>query len=125
MLNLLVTVLIVMIVAYMAYAESKYLFGKPSGCKTAQLKESLPKTIASAKMALSKAVTNVKKETQKIKTMLQQKRAVNNPPKAVNISTPIEHIEASNTLVMSANAWRVSLSTSSTPRMRRNSRSTG
>ena len=104
MLNLLVTVLIVMIVAYMAYAESKYLFGKPSGCKTAQLKESLPKTIASAKMALSKAVTNVKKETQKIKTMLQQKRAVNNPPKAVNISNPIEHIEASNTLVMSANA---------------------
>ena len=104
MLNLLITILIVMIVGYMAYAESKYLFGKPSGCKTAQLKDALPKTIAAAKSALSKAVTNVKKETQKIKVMLQQKKAANNAPKAVYISNPIEHIQASNTLVMSANA---------------------
>lgn len=104
MLNLLITVLVVMIVAYMAYAESKYLFGKPTGCKTAQLKDALPKTISAAKLALSKAVTNVKKETQKIKTMLQQKKAANNAPKAIDISNPIEHIQASNTLVMSANA---------------------
>lgn len=104
MLNLLVTILIVMIVGYMAYAESKYLFGKPTGCKTAQMKDALPKTIAAAKSALSKAVTNVKKETQKIKVMLQQKKAANNAPKAVDITNPIEHIQASNTLVMSANA---------------------
>ena len=104
MFNLLITVLIVMIVAYMAYAESKYLFGKPTGCKTAQMKDELPKTIAAAKSALSKAVTNVKKETQKIKVMLQQKKAANNAPKALDISNPIEHIQASNTLVMSANA---------------------
>lgn len=99
-LNLLITILVVMIVAYMAYAESKYLFGQPTGCKTAQMKDELPKTIAEAKSALSKAVTNVKKETQKIKVMLQQKKAANNAPKAF----PIEHIQASNTLVMSANA---------------------
>ena len=103
-LNFLVTILIVMIVGYMAYAESKYLFGKPSGCKTAQLKDTLPKTIAAAKSALSNAVMSVKKETQKIKTMLRQKKAANNVPKAVDISNPIEHIQASNTLVMSANA---------------------
>ena len=104
MFNFLITILVVMIVGYMAYAESKYLFGKPSGCKSVQMKDALPKTIAAAKSALSKAVTNVKKETQKIKVMLQQKKAANNAPKAVDISNPIEHIQASNTLVMSANA---------------------
>ena len=104
LLNLLITILIVMIVGYMAYAESKYLFGQPTGCKTAQMKDALPKTIAAAKSALNKAVTNVKKETQKIKTMLQQKKAANNAPKAIDMTNPIEHIQASNTLVMSANA---------------------
>jgi purine nucleoside phosphorylase len=70
----------------MAYAESKFLFGKPTGCnKNVQIK-ALPATIASAKSALSKAVTNVKKETQKIKMMLQQKKAANNAPKAVDIA---------------------------------------
>jgi hypothetical protein len=104
MFNLLITILIVMIVGYMAYAESKYLFGKPTGCKSVQMKDEIPKTIASAKSALSKAVTNVKKETQKIKMMLQQKKAANNAPKALDISNPIEHIQASNTLVMGSNA---------------------
>lgn len=104
MLNFLITILIVMIVGYMAYAESKYLFGQPTGCnKNVQIK-SLPATIASAKSALSKAVTNVKKETQKIKIMLQQKKDANNAPKAVSISNPIEHIQASTNVVMGANA---------------------
>lgn len=103
-LNLLVTILIVMIVGYMAYAESKYLFGKPTGCKTAQLKDALPKTIAAAKSALSKAVVGVKKETRKIKMMLQQTKAANNAPNAVSISNPIEHIQASTNVVLGANA---------------------
>lgn len=104
MLNLLVTILVIMIVGYMAYAESKYLFGKPTGCKTAQIKDALPKTIAAAKSALSKAVVSVKKETQKIKVMLQQKQAANKAPKAVNIANPIEHIQATTNVVMGANA---------------------
>jgi hypothetical protein len=104
MFNLLITILVVMIVGYMAYAESKYLFGKPSGCNSVQMKDALPKTIAAAKSALNKAVVNVQKETQKVKMMLKQKQAVQNPPKSLDISNPIEHIQASNTLVMSANA---------------------
>ena len=105
MLNLLVTVIIVVIVAYMAYAESKYLFGKPTGCKDVQLKmKMIPDTIASAKSALDKAVTKVKQETQKIKTLLQQNKAAPNSPNTMFVANPIEHIQASNTLVMSANA---------------------
>ena len=104
MFNFLITILVVMIVGYMAYAESKYLFGKPSGCKSVQMKDALPKTIAAAKSALNKAVVNVQKETQKVKMMLRQKQAVQNPPKPLDISNPIEYIQASNTLVMSANA---------------------
>ena len=104
MFNLLITILVVLIVGYMAYAESKYLFGKPTGCKSVQMKDEIPKTIASAKSALSKAVTNVKKETQKIKMMLQQKKAANSAPKAVDIANPIEHIQASTNVVMGANA---------------------
>ena len=104
MFNLLITILIVMIVGYMAYAESKYLFGKPTGCNKNVKITTLPATIASAKSALSKAVTKVKQETQKIKVMLQQKKAANNAPKALDISNPIEHIQASNTLVMGSNA---------------------
>jgi len=49
MLNLLITILIVMIVGYMAYAESKYLFGQPTGCNKNVKIKSLPATIASAK----------------------------------------------------------------------------
>jgi hypothetical protein len=104
MFNLLITILIVMIVGYMAYAESKYLFGKPTGCNKNVKITTLPATIASAKSALSKAVTKVKQETQKIKVMLQQKKAANNAPKALDISNPIEHIQATNTLVMGSNA---------------------
>jgi len=104
MFNLLITILIVMIVGYMAYAESKYLFGKPTGCNKNVKITTLPATIESAKSALSKAVTKVKQETQKIKVMLQQKKAANNAPKALDISNPIEHIQASNTLVMGSNA---------------------
>jgi hypothetical protein len=104
MLNFLITILIVVIVGYMAYAESKYLFGKPTGCNKNVKITTLPATIASAKSALNKAVTKVKQETQKIKVMLQQKKAANNAPKALDISNPIEHIQASNTLVMGSNA---------------------
>ena len=88
MFNLLITILVVLIVGYMAYAESKFLFGKPTGCKSVQMKDEIPKTIASAKSALKNAVANVKKETQKIKTMLQQKKDANSAPKAVSIQTP-------------------------------------
>lgn len=104
MFNLLITILVVMIVGYMAYAESKYLFGKPSGCKSVQIKDALPKTIAAAKTALNKAVVNVQKETQKVKMMLKQRQAVKNPPKPLDIANPIEHIQASNTLVVGSNA---------------------
>jgi len=103
MFNLLITILVVLIVGYMAYAESKFLFGKSTGCKSVQIK-ALPATIESAKSALKNAVTNVKKETQKIKMMLQQKKAANSAPKAVDIANPIEHIQASTNMVMGANA---------------------
>lgn len=104
MFNWLVTILIVAIVGYMTYAESKYLFGKTTGCKAVQMK-SIPGTIASAKSALEEAVAKVKQETQKIKMMLQQKAATN-APQAVYISTPtpIEHIQASASVVVGANA---------------------
>ena len=118
MFNLLFTILIVMIVGYMAYAESKYLFGEPTGCKTVQMKDGQlkavrmkvgqlkvsPNTIASAKSALDKAVAKVKQETRQIKTMLQQQKAVNDAPKALSISNPIEHIQATTNVVMGANA---------------------
>lgn len=95
MFNLLVTMLIVMIVGYMAYSESKYLFEKPTGCKAVQIQD----TIASAKSALGKAIAKVTQETKKIKTMLQQKKAVNK-----ELFTPIENIQASTNVVMEANA---------------------
>ena len=101
MLNWLITILIVMIVGYMAYAESKFLFGKPTGCKRGH---ATPDTIASAKSALNDAVNKVKQETRDIKTMWEEKKNADNAPKGTDIADPIQRIQASNTLVMSANA---------------------
>ena len=93
MLNVLITILVILIVLYMAHKESKFLFDPPSGCK------SKPATIESAKSALNKAVKTVKQETRKIQMMMKK-----SAPKAVNISNPIEHVKASTTVVLGSNA---------------------
>lgn len=96
MLNWLVTIIIVLIVGYMAYAESKYLFGEPTGCN----KRVKHDTVKTAKSALIKAVSKVKQETKKIKMLLQQKKSA---PEAVEISDSVEYIQ-NTPAVLSSNA---------------------
>lgn len=80
MLDIIITLVVIAMVAYMAVSEAKYLFGKPTGCiKCGRngcvncIKKQTNGTIQAARDGLKQAVERVEKETQEIRNMVQKK----------------------------------------------------
>ncbi|ABT16207.1 hypothetical protein ATCV1_Z073R [Acanthocystis turfacea chlorella virus 1] len=103
MLDFVIVLLIVLMVTIVGYSESKYLFAKPSctTCGTGTIG-----TVPEIKKEFSKALQAVKQQTNEIKTMLtksaQSTKAA--APLPVDIIAPVEHLPASGSIVLGANA---------------------
>ncbi|APC25750.1 hypothetical protein BST79_gp237 [Only Syngen Nebraska virus 5] len=78
-------------------SESKFLFSKPV-CNNCGGKPIVPVDMTVGKMA--KVAEAVKKQAAEIRTLLSQKQAA---PKAPELTNPIEHIQASTTVVTGSN----------------------
>ncbi|AGE49038.1 hypothetical protein ATCVBr0604L_077R [Acanthocystis turfacea Chlorella virus Br0604L] len=101
MLDFVIVLLIVLMVTVVGYSESKYLFAKPA-CTTCGTAGTVPEI----KKDFNKALQAVKKQTNEIKTMLTKSAQVTKAaaPLPVDIIDPVEHLPASGSIVLGANA---------------------
>ncbi|AGE56513.1 hypothetical protein ATCVNEJV2_085R [Acanthocystis turfacea Chlorella virus NE-JV-2] len=103
MLDFVIVLLIVLMVTIVGYSESKYLFAKPS-CTTCGT--GTTGTVPEIKKEFSKALQAVKKQTNEIKSMLTKSAQATKAaaPLPVDIIAPVEHLPASGSIVLGANA---------------------
>lgn len=97
MLDIIITLVVIAMVAYMAISEARYLFGKPSGCircgrigcGSCIKKKQTNGTIQAARVNLERAVRRIEDETQEIRNMVQKKA-----PEPIVAVNPIERVQA-------------------------------
>lgn len=96
MLDIIITLVVIAMVAYMALSEAKYLFGKPSGCMKCGrvgcvncIKKQTNGGVQAAHDSLKRAVVRVENETRQIRNMVQKKA-----PEPIISVNPIERFRS-------------------------------